>query len=92
MNYTTGYHRTPRGTAGAALGGLRNLREQEGLMFTEDQIVDALRATLDLRETADAMTAQADTQEAAIDTAITERGYDAEESMHRAYFIRGSGS
>ncbi len=54
--------------------------------MTEDEIVGELRNTLDMRETADMMTDRADTREAALDIVITERGYNAEALMQRAYF------
>ena len=55
-------------------------------MGTEEELVEGLRDTLDMREAADALIAQADATEATIDAEITERGYDAAELMEKAYF------
>ena len=54
-------------------------------MQTENQIVAALRATLDMRNAADVMVAEADAKEAALDATIVKHGYDAVALMTKAY-------
>lgn len=53
--------------------------------MSEDGMVQKLRATLALRNEADAKTAQADTEEAALNAVIEENGWDADELMRKAY-------
>lgn len=54
-------------------------------MMTKKDIVLKLKATLELRNEADAKVAEADTEEAALDTIIKENGWDAHELMEQAY-------
>jgi hypothetical protein len=52
---------------------------------TEAEIVAKLKASYDLRGAGEAMVAQADADEAAIDTLIAECGYDTDTLVRKAY-------